>query len=155
MIENWARVPKGSEVDIACSAYGGKILHASNEHYGPAVQILSPFPPLNMFDGFESARSRVPGHTEEGTIGLGRESVIHRIEVEFTYFVNNNPRSLSIQALIKGAWVPIVPKTEVKVFAGNTIAFQLSGSEPMSQLKLTVYPDGGMNRVRAYTRKLT
>ncbi len=52
-------------VDVASAAMGGSITRASNEHYGPAVQILSPFPPLSMFDGLESARSRMVGHFED------------------------------------------------------------------------------------------
>lgn len=149
---NWKAIPIGAEVDVASAAYGATLVSASNEHFGPAVQVLSPYPPLNMFDGFESARSRVKGHTEELVIRLGREARIHRIEVDFTYFKNNNPRAMSIQGLVRGAWVPLVPQTEVKAFAGNRISFQVNALDVLGQLKFTVFPDGGINRVHAFTR---
>ncbi len=151
--KNWDAITKGQEVDVASLAFGGKIISASNEHYGPAAQIISPFPPLNMFDGFESARSRDKGHYEDVIIGLAKTSRIHRIEVDFMYFINNNPMALRIHGLSKEKWIPLTEKTPVKMYAGNTIAFPIETSEDISQIKITVYPDGGMNRVRAYTVK--
>ena len=147
---NWQRLPVGDEVDVACSAFGGKVVRASDEHYGSAAHVISPFPPLDMFDGFESARSRVLRHSEEVEIELGRICRVHRIEVDFTYFKNNNPRELRIEGLSGKGWIELVPKTGVKAYAGNTIAFPvLTTREPLRGLRLTVYPDGGLNRVRA------
>jgi len=148
--KNWATLPRGSECDVASAAFGGKIIRASNEHYGPATQVISPYPPLNMFDGFESARSRVAGHTEELLIQLGHESKLERLEIDFTYFKNNNPRALSIQGLTGHGWIPLVEKTDVKAYAGQHATFPVSSPDPITQLRITVYPDGGMNRLRAY-----
>src|SRR5207253_6151185 len=39
---NWARLEPGAEVDVASSAFGGRIVKATNEHYGPAAQVISP-----------------------------------------------------------------------------------------------------------------
>jgi len=148
--ENWARLTAGAEVDLASAALGGRIVKTTNEHYGPAAQLVSPFPPLNMFDGFESARSRVPGHTEEVIVALARSGRLHRIEIDFTYFRNNNPRELEIFGLAAAGWLPLVEKTAVKAYAGNAIAFAITCPEPLAQLKVIVHPDGGMNRLRAY-----
>jgi malate synthase len=137
----------GQFYDIASAAYGGKIVHASNEHYGPAAQIISPYPALNMFDGFESARSRIIGHHEEVTLGFAKAAIIRRIEVDFKFFKNNNPNELMIEGLGK-AWTLLVPRTHVKKHAGNQIAFEIHSAEPMSQIKVLIYPDGGINRVR-------
>jgi allantoicase len=151
--KNFARLKPGEVFDVANAAYGGKIAHASNEHYGPAAQIISPYPPLNMFDGFESARSRIDGHHEEVTVSLGKPSIIHEIRVDFTYFKNNNPRDLKIEGF-GTKWITLVEKTHVKKHAGNQISFQVKSAEPLSQIKFTVYPDGGMNRVRVLTKCL-
>jgi allantoicase len=149
---NWAKLKPGSEVDVASSAFGGKIVKATNEHYGPAVQVISPFPPLHMFDGMESARSRAPGHFEEVIIGLGKPSRLNRLELDFTYFVNNNPLEVSIHGLAAdGAWIPLVEKTNVKGYAANKIVFDIKNSSVLSQLKVTAHPDGGINRVKAMT----
>ena len=148
---NWAAALKGSEVDLASAAFGGKISSASNEHYGPAAQIISPFPPLNMFDGFESARSRDKDHFEEVVIALGKQRRIHRIEIDFTYFKNNNPRKLSILGLAHGSWITLAKSTDVKAYAGNLIEFKIDRPEDFSQIKVVLFPDGGMNRVRVFS----
>jgi allantoicase/CubicO group peptidase (beta-lactamase class C family) len=147
---NWASVPKGAEVDFASAAFGGKIVRASNEHYGPAAQIISPYPPLNMFDGFESARSRDKNHFEEVVIELGRSHRIQRIEIDFTYFKNNNPREISIQGLAGEKWIPLVETTNVKAYAGNFIEFKVERTEEFKQIKIIIFPDGGLNRVRVF-----
>ncbi|MNL52955.1 allantoicase [compost metagenome] len=126
-------------------------MKATNEHYGPAVQVISPFPPLSMFDGMESARSRAKGHSEEVIIGLAKPSRLHRLELDFTYFVNNNPLELSIQGLADDKWTTLVDKTNVKAYAANKIVFEIKDSQIFTQLKVTAHPDGGINRVKAFT----
>ena len=149
--KNWKALKLGNEFDVASLAFGGKILSASNEHYGPAIQIISPFGPMNMFDGFESARSRELGHCEEVVIQLAKSTIIYRIEMDFSFFVNNNPFEISILGLSKNEWITLVDKKNVKAFAGNIIEFAIDCDASLDQLKIKVHPDGGINRVRAFT----
>jgi allantoicase len=139
-----------SELDLACAAFGATIVSASNQHYGPAAQVISPYPPLNMFDGLESARSRDAGHSENVVIALAMPARIGRVEIVFTYFVNNNPREITIEGLCKNKWVPLVERTQVKAFAANSIRFAINHPEVCEQIRVTAFPDGGMNRVRVF-----
>jgi allantoicase/malate synthase/CubicO group peptidase (beta-lactamase class C family) len=143
---------QSAEIDFASAAFGGKIIKASNEHYGPAVQVISPYPPLNMFDGLESARSRDKDHQEEVVIALGKNCRIHRLEIDFTYFVNNNPLEISIEALTEGEWVPLVKRRPAKAYAGNQLVFEIQNSQIFSEVRVITLPDGGMNRVRVFGR---
>jgi allantoicase len=152
--KNWQALKPGDEYDVANLAFGGKILKASNEHYGPAIQIISPFGPMHMFDGFESARSRDKGHHEEVLIELAKTTTINRIEMDFSYFVNNNPLEVSILGLSNNEWIVIVDKTNVKAFAGNIKEFKILNDRKFEQLKVLVFPDGGINRVRVFARAL-
>jgi allantoicase/malate synthase len=139
------------EFNNASVAYGAKLVSATDEHYGPAVQMLSPFGPINMFDGLESARSRKPNHHEEVTVQLAKALPIHRIEFDFTYFVNNNPLEIEILGLTQGKWKTLVQKTNVKAFAGNKKAFEIQNEDVFEQIKLKTYPDGGLNRFKAFS----
>jgi allantoicase/malate synthase/CubicO group peptidase (beta-lactamase class C family) len=147
---NWKRFKTGDKVNIASLALGAKLLKATNEHYGPAIQVLSPFPAINMFDGLESARSREPGHSEEVIISLAKTSSIDSIEMDFTYFVNNNPMFVSVEAKLNGEWTEIISKTKVKAFAGNKKIFKINSKSAISDLKVITYPDGGMNRLKVW-----
>lgn len=149
---NLSTLVVGKEFDAASLAFGGKLVSVTNQHYGPAAQVLSPFIPLSMHDGFECARSREPNHHEELVIQLSVPVKLQRVELDFTFFVNNNPREISMEGLSKsGKWVEMAALTPVKAYAGNAKVFQISDACPeVSQLRLKVFPDGGINRVRAY-----
>lgn len=135
--------PKGIEYNAASALYGAEVSFASNQHYAPASQVLSPFPPISMFDGFESARSREKNHHEEIIIKFPKRKKIHRIEFDFTFFVNNNPLEIEIEG--------VVERNEVKGFAGNVKEYKLDPPVELEQMKVKIYPDGGINRIRAFS----
>jgi len=155
----WARVDAGLQTEVGNYVAGGKIFKVTNEHYGPAVQILSPFPPIHMFDGLESARSRIVGHEEEVIVELHRACNIGRIVLDFHFFVNNNPLNLYIQGCEsmtaagepEGGWVSLVPMKMTKGYAGNGIEFMLSGDQKLKYVRVMVLPCGGYNRLRIYS----
>jgi len=147
---NLFRFKDGEEINLASLAFGAKIINVTNEHYGPAIQVLSPFTPLNMFDGLESARSREKNHSEEFVIQLATQSKIHRIEMDFTFFVNNNPMFVSVLGKSDNKWISIIEKVNVKPFAGNVKSVEISDSHEFDQIKVITYPDGGMNRFRVF-----
>ena len=138
------------EINYASAVYGAKVLKATDEHYAPASCVLSPFPCLNMFDGLESKRSRVEGHFEEVQIQLADKIDIGRIELQFIYFVNNNPKFLKIHALIEDTWHEVIDTTYVKPYAGNTLVIHPRKLKSSDILKFTFYPDGGVNRILVY-----
>ena len=140
----------GANVDWASLANGGSVAGASNEHYGPASQVISPYPPLHMFDGFESARSRRPGHFETLEIRLGARIPIRRIVLDFEHFVNNNPRAVRILRAEGDAWIELVPLTEVKAFAANRKSFDILSGPVTDRLRFEIHPDGGINRIHVY-----
>lgn len=150
---NLSRITPGERVDIACLAFGGKMLRASNEHYGPAVRMISPYPPIHMFDGLESSRSRVPGHFEEARLQPGQAWPIEEIEMDFKYFVNNNPREIEVYGKVAGDWKLLIPRTRVKDYAGNSFRAKLSEPLVCEEIRLVVHPDGGMNRLKLWARK--
>ena len=138
-------------LNLAGLAFGAQLVSATNEHYGPAAQVISPYPAIHMFDGLESSRSRKKGHFEEVVIKLAEVSKISKIILEFTYFVNNNPLEVQFFGLNKNnQWVEIVTKTNVKAFAGNKKEFCIKSEYEFSNLKLITLPDGGVNRLEVY-----
>lgn len=148
--DNWNRI--AGEFNNASLALGAKIISATDEHYSPASAMLSPTGPINMFDGMESARSRTPGHFEEVVLSLARPLPVHRIEMDFTYYVNNNPLEVSVDAFDGKEWKVLIPKSVVKPFRGSVKAFHLTSSGKVERLRLRAYPCGGLNRFRALSR---
>ena len=151
--ENFSKLEIGETFDAASIAYGGKVLRASNEHYGPADGVISPYGAIDMFDGLESARSRNVDNFEEVEIQLAMEIVVERVILDFTYFVNNNPRQIEIFAFSTGKWQELVGKNEVKQFRGSLKSYDIHLKEKVGRIKLRVYPDGGLNRIHVLTIK--
>ncbi len=147
---NWKNV-KG-EFNNASLALGAKVLSATDEHYSPASAALAPTGPINMFDGLESARSRTPGHFEEVVISVAKPLPIVMMEMDFTYFVNNNPLEVSVEGHDGKEWVTLVSKTIVKPFRGNKKRFPITSSPSIEKLRLRTYPCGGLNRFRAFSK---
>lgn len=149
--KNLARFKKGDEINVASMAFGGNLVKASNEHYGPAILVVSPYLPMSMFDGLESARSREIDHFEECIVSLAWPCHIHRIELDFKYFVNNNPLFVSVEGRVNNEWVEIVSKVRVKAFAGNAKSFEIMSDKIFDQIKVKTLPDGGINRLKVFS----
>jgi malate synthase len=151
--QNWSSIPSGELFNNASAALGAKILKASDEHYSPAHLAISPFSPINMFDGMESARSRIQGSFEELHLKLARPGRIESVEIDFTYFVNNNPLEIVCEAKTKDQWVTLTNRINVKAYAGNKILIPCSGNESFEEFKIKTFPCGGFNRIKVFSRK--
>ena len=125
----------------------GSLVSVSNEHYGPAIQVLSPYPPLHMFDGFECARSRDPDHSEEIVFKLNKKRKVSSVLFDFNFFVNNSPKELGVCVKRSGRWCEIIARTNVKAYAGNQKAFDVDFEDEVDELRVRVFPDGGINRI--------
>ncbi len=140
----------GPADDMACAAFGARVVGVSNEHYGRASQVISPYPPQHMFDGLESARSRNRGHREWVTIELARAVRVTRIELDFTHFRHNNPQAVMVDGFVGGEWKRLVGEVRVKAYAGSVISLRVSSRERVEQVRVWLIPDGGVNRVHVY-----
>ena len=74
------------------------------------------------------------------------------VEMDFTYFVNNNPLEVSVDGHDGKDWITLVPKSLVKPFRGNKKRFSFPQSVKIEKLRLRTYPCGGLNRFRAMSR---
>lgn len=141
---------EGDTLNLASSANGASIISATDEHYAPASLVLSPYRPLNMFDGLESKRSRINGHKEEVIIRLSKEASIKRLVLDFTYFVNNNPMFCSLAIKNGDDWVQLIDKFHTKPYAGNMCEIIFKNNIKSDTVKLNLFPDGGVNRIFIY-----
>lgn len=137
-------------VNYASLAHGAKIVSATDEHYAPAVNVLSPFEPLNMFDGLESKRSRVKGHKEQVVVELCEKIEIGSVLFDFKFFVNNNPSHISIEGLEEEKWVSLIENHPCKAYAGNKLKVKIRKVIKTKTLRFSFHPDGGVNRIKVF-----
>ena len=150
---DWTRVGR-KRIDLAAVEYGGVPLASSDRFFSEPVNLIMPGPPADMGDGWETRRRRGPGH-DWVVLQLGRRGVVEEIAVDTTHFKGNFPESASVDgcdgAPETGAWTELVPRTRLR--ADRPHRFRVAdGAGPVSHVRLNIFPDGGVARLRVWGR---
>jgi allantoicase len=157
----------GPLVNLAARRLGASVPAASDEFFGEKENLLRPEPPGHrpgtfglkgqLVDGWESRRRRGPGE-DYALIRLGAAGVIGRVVVDTAHFTGNFPAACSVAAcaaegypgpadLAAAGWVEIVPCSPLAGDRENV--FAVTDPHRFTHLLLTIYPDGGVARLRA------
>jgi allantoicase len=150
-IPDWHRAGGlSSEVDLAAVENGGEVLACSDMFFGPKNNLIMPGRARNMSDGWETRRRRGPGH-DWVVIRLAAEGLVHRIEVDTNHFKGNYPDTASIEGSLDGeAWIEVLPRTKLQAHTRHFFVDELTSRGPFRQLRLNVFPDGGVSRLRLW-----
>ena len=142
-------------VDLLAQENGGRLLDTSDAFYStPANLILSNRARI-MGEGWENARRRGDGN-DWALFRLGARGVPTMVEVDTSYFIGNAPGRVRVSVADetkgslddKGSWRDIVPKTRSLVDTRHR--FLVDERREATHLRLDVYPDGGLARLRCY-----
>lgn len=158
---DWSAQNADEQVDLAASLNGGRALACSDEHFGTMSNILNPGRGVNMGDGWETARRRTPGN-DWVIVALGHPGEIERIVVDTLHFKGNYPDSCSIQAaFVKGGtdeqietqslfWKELLPSQKLEMHQEHEFAEQIAALGPVTHVRLNIFPDGGVSRLRLF-----
>jgi allantoicase len=146
-------------VDLAAVEHGGRPIACSNQHYGSPHNLLAPGRGLHMGDGWETARRRGPGN-DWVIIALGRQGVIERAEIDTAHFKGNYPDRVSIEAALFDSdddvsnsspeWRTLLRECKLKMDQQHYFDEELEDIGPVSHVRVSIYPDGGISRVRLF-----
>jgi allantoicase len=157
-----------SLVNLAEARLGASVLYANDDFFAEKENLLKPQKAVfidgkytdrgKWMDGWESRRKRVPGH-DFAIVRLGVPGAIHEVVVDTAFFKGNFPESCSIEgAVIPGypqpdelisdqiAWTEILPRNKLKGDSENR--FKIASRERFTHVRLHIYPDGGVARLR-------
>lgn len=142
-------------VDLAALEHGGDVVACSDMYYSSARNLLLPGRARHMGEGWENARRRGGGN-DYVTIRLAAPGVVRRVVVDTSYFVGNAPGWVSLHGWYDGhrppdpddpaAWTDLVARTRVQ--PDQRHVFPVESDEPVSHVRLDVFPDGGLARLR-------
>lgn len=143
--------------DLAALENGGRITGCSNEFYGTPHQLIGRGLALNMGGGWETARRRDDGN-DWVAVGLACAGVVGLAELDTSYFVGNSPGAARLTGCIEGAdptrpgsWTELLPMTGLQPDTPHRFVLPPNGPG-VTQVRLDVYPDGGMARLRLWGR---
>jgi len=155
---NWEDVPEDRLMDLGEALNGGRAVACSDEHFGIMGNLLLPDKGINMGDGWETARRRGPGY-DWVIIALGHPGMLQKIIVDTAYFKGNYPDTCTIQgALLNDSidnieeaseqWPVLLPKSKLEMDCEHVFSDALNSASPVSHIRLNIYPDGGVSRLR-------
>ena len=146
-------------VDLAAVEHGGRAISCSDEHYGSMHNLIAPGRGVNMGDGWETARRRGPGN-DWVIIALGQPGVLERAEIDTAHFKGNYPDRVSIEGakfdsdeqatLAEEEWQTLLPESKLKMDQQHYFDEGLHSTAPVSHVRISIYPDGGISRIRLF-----
>lgn len=154
--------------DLAARSLGATVVAANDEFFAARDNLITDAPPTyrpatfgakgQEYDGWETRRRREPGH-DHAIIRLGAPGVLHGVVIDTAFFTGNYPPYASVEAcclpgypgpdeLAGARWRPLVPRSTLRGDSRN--AFPVRDPYRYTHLRLTIYPDGGVARLRAH-----
>jgi allantoicase len=131
--------------------------------FGNRHNLIMPGRSTHMGDGWETRRRRGPGH-DWAIVKLATRGTLHRVEIDTDHFKGNAPG----RCMVEFADARSVPNADVQTLAGKVGAWHMLVREtplephsrhrftdlvaraPATHVRLNIYPDGGIARMRLY-----
>ena len=161
VVPDWDQLKRSGQIDLAAAENGGLVLSCSDMFFGHRHNMIMPGRAANMSDGWETKRRRGPGH-DWSIIKLGRPGHIQRVEVDTSHFKGNFPESCSLEACnaegssaealtdLSAPWSTILPRTKLQAHTRHFFDKELIDTGVASHLRFSIFPDGGVSRLRVY-----
>lgn len=155
-----------TDLDLASRSLGGSVRFVNDELFAPGTALILPNGPAHdpdafgpqgkIYDGWESRRRRTPGF-DYAVVALAVPGVIHDVVVDTAFFKGNYPPEISIEgtfvdgspdvgALLEAHWARLVPVSSAEGHSTNT--YVVDDGAIYSHVRLNIYPDGGVARLR-------
>jgi allantoicase len=154
------------------------VVAASDEFFAEKENLINPGAPTfsprtfghkgQVYDGWETRRRRGPGRSlpADGEhdwviVRLGAPGVVHAVVVDTAHFTGNFPQACSVEAcwadgypdpaaLDSARWVEIVPRSPLKGDTPHVFEIPPQARRRYSHVRLRIYPDGGVARLRVH-----
>ncbi len=154
-------------VNLASPKMGTEAVACSDDFFAPMARMLQDGDPVwipdkyddrgKWMDGWESRRKRTPGH-DWCLIRLGVPGIVRGVDIDTAHFTGNYPPEAMLEGCRSAGepgspgssaeWTTLAPRSALGSSCHN---FRDSVcAEPVDWLRLNIYPDGGVARLRVY-----
>jgi len=164
-------------LDLVSLKNGGSIIGSTNSHYGKPINLIMPGRGKVMGDGWETARRldrpailtvdergfmNVTGK-EWVIVRLGNLGKVSKILIDTNLFKGNFPESVEVEGtkvdqsgdivesdLENCHWKILLIRSKVLGHCENIFEREIADIGPINVIKLTIFPDGGVMRLRVH-----
>ena len=157
-------------LDLASERLGGAVIYANDDFFAEKENLLKPKAAVFLeheytdrgkwMDGWESRRKRGPGH-DFCVVRLGAPGIVRGVVVDTAFFRGNYPDHCSIEGCAarpdaspeellseSTKWEEILMKSPLNGDSKNL--FAVTSQHRYTHLRLNIFPDGGVARLRVH-----
>ena len=150
---------RAAQHNLAAVELGARAIAWNDAHFGAVANLLNPGKGVNMGDGWETRRRREPGN-DWCIVELGHAGSIEAIVLDTAFFKGNYPDTCSIQAArVDGGtaqsiitqsqfWSELLPPQKLEMDREHAFSAEVQDIGPVSHVRINLFPDGGLSRVR-------
>ena len=152
----WENISTEQEIDLVAAINGGKALACNDMFFSAISNLIMPGRGVNMGDGWETKRNRTPNNRDWVILKLAHLGIVNKILVDTCHFKGNYPDTCSIEACRslndadvienKTEWSTML--SQQKLSADLIHEFEVENSNPLTHVRLNIFPDGGISRLR-------
>jgi allantoicase len=158
---DWSRVGAGEQVDLAAAVNGAIPVLCNDMFFSHMSNLLMPGRGVNMGDGWETKRNRTPNNRDWIIVKLAHKGMVDKVLVDTCHFKGNYPDSCLIEGLLLEGpeptnwssadlpWQQILPQSKLQADQEHEFE-QLESRGPFNYIRLIIFPDGGVSRLRVW-----
>ena len=160
VFKDWSAVSTKEIIDLAAALEGGKAIRCNDMFFSHMDNLIMPGRGVNMGDGWETKRNRTPDNRDWVILRLAHPGCIQKVIVDTCHFKGNYPDSCSIEgcfvendtiALSENTdWTMILPRQKLAADAEHIFLKELMTIPKVSHVRLNIFPDGGVSRLRLF-----
>jgi allantoicase len=161
--KDWNKVDASETINLAAATNGARAILCNDMFFSHMDNLLFPGRGINMGDGWETKRNRTPGNRDWVIIRLAHKGTIEKILIDTSHFKGNYPDRCTLEgcdvpyrdesSLAESkAWTTILPQTKLQADHEHLIEDGIVNKGPFTHVRLTIFPDGGVSRIRLWGR---
>ena len=160
VFKNWEEVSTDHQIDLAAKINGGKAIACNDMFFSAMGNLIMPNRGANMGDGWETKRNRTPNNRDWVILKLAHPGIAEKIIVDTCHFKGNYPDSCSIEYCYTDKdeevlnhqveWHTLLPQTKLSADNEHEFITEIIKHNIISHIRLNIYPDGGISRLRVF-----
>jgi len=150
-------------IDLAAAINGGKSIACNDMFFSSMNNLIMPNRGENMGDGWETKRNRTPNNKDWVIVKLAYTGMIEKLIIDTCHFKGNYPDSCAVEGCTSSndedvlndrvSWKTILPVSKLSADAEHTFVKNQLDNLTVSHIRLNIFPDGGISRLRVYGKK--
>ncbi len=168
---DWQSTKSDELVDLCAAQNGALAIQCNDMFFSHMNNLLMPGRGVNMGDGWETKRNRTPNNCDWVIVRLAHKGILKKALIDTAHFKGNYPDSFTLEgcsiettaasthrvdpqaeaaALANAKWSTLIERSKLQAHHEHQYEKELVCKEPVSHVRLNIFPDGGVSRIRLW-----